>query len=104
MQEELDMLCDGITSGNDAYIKVFGKEHPGRVRGMGFGVCPTQVLGSSSSSTASIPNADLNQLRLELQQSNDRVRALEEQVAMLMQNYHPNSRANQVNYSCKVGV
>ncbi|XP_061343701.1 uncharacterized protein LOC133289720 [Gastrolobium bilobum] len=48
---------DGRTA-EEAYVHVFGKEHPGRVRGMGFGVCPSQVLGSSSvgsSSTAS-PN------------------------------------------------
>ena len=25
------------------YIDVFGEEHPGRVRGMGFGVCPSKV-------------------------------------------------------------
>ena len=31
---------------NDSLGQVLGEEHPGRVRGMSFGVCPTQVFGS----------------------------------------------------------
>ncbi|RYQ87495.1 hypothetical protein Ahy_B09g095013 [Arachis hypogaea] len=31
-------------SQNDSLAQVLGKEHPGRVRGMGFGPCPTQCF------------------------------------------------------------
>lgn len=34
-----------MSSEDDIYTKVFGKEHPGRVRGMGLGVCPSQLFG-----------------------------------------------------------
>ncbi|KAJ1420759.1 putative transposase, Ptta/En/Spm, plant [Sesbania bispinosa] len=34
-------------SPNDSLGQVFGKEHPGRVRGVGSGVCPSQLFGSS---------------------------------------------------------
>ncbi|KAJ1391181.1 hypothetical protein SESBI_36877 [Sesbania bispinosa] len=39
------------SSENEAIIKVFGKEHPEYVRGMGLGVTPTQIAGSCSSSS-----------------------------------------------------
>ncbi|KAJ1388034.1 putative transposase, Ptta/En/Spm, plant [Sesbania bispinosa] len=41
-------------------ILMFGKEHPGRVRGMGFGVCPSQVLGPAyfGNSTMSSSSGD----------------------------------------------
>ncbi|XP_061362243.1 uncharacterized protein LOC133305996 [Gastrolobium bilobum] len=49
----------GTLSKEEAYVQVFGKEHPGRVRGMGFG---PQDLGSlngfrPSSSASHVPNA-----------------------------------------------
>ncbi|XP_038699673.1 uncharacterized protein LOC119996968 [Tripterygium wilfordii] len=37
-----------IASENDAYAALFGKEHAGRVRGIGTGPPPTQVFGTSS--------------------------------------------------------
>ncbi|XP_039116676.1 uncharacterized protein LOC120252560 [Dioscorea cayenensis subsp. rotundata] len=40
------------SSKNEAHIGVFGKEHPGYVRGLALGVVPTQVYGSSSSSSS----------------------------------------------------
>ena len=33
-----------MISPNDAFAKVFRKEHPGHVRGMGIGVCPSNVF------------------------------------------------------------
>ncbi|XP_061375862.1 uncharacterized protein LOC133317965 [Gastrolobium bilobum] len=71
---------DGRTA-EEAYVHVFGKEHPGRVRGMGFGVCPSQVLGSSfvgSSSTAS-PN-EIKELKSEIE-------SLKETVANLVRSF-----------------
>ncbi|KAJ1381946.1 hypothetical protein SESBI_44680 [Sesbania bispinosa] len=44
--ESLDTTPTNV-SPNDSLGQVFGKEHPGRVRGMGIGVCPTQVFGYS---------------------------------------------------------
>ncbi|KAK6147875.1 hypothetical protein DH2020_018787 [Rehmannia glutinosa] len=38
-----------LVSHDDALGKVFGKEHPGRVRGMGFGPSPSNVFKSSTS-------------------------------------------------------
>ncbi|XP_020987609.1 uncharacterized protein LOC107466041 [Arachis duranensis] len=45
--KQLTLLQANESSTNDAYIKLFGKGHPGRVRGLGFGVCPSQVMKSS---------------------------------------------------------
>ncbi|MED6150154.1 hypothetical protein PIB30_069677, partial [Stylosanthes scabra] len=35
-------------SQNDSLAQVLGKEHPGRVRGLGSGPCPTKVFGNTS--------------------------------------------------------
>ncbi|RYQ91944.1 hypothetical protein Ahy_B09g098009 [Arachis hypogaea] len=37
-----------VLSQNDSIAQVFGKEKPGRVRGVGFGPTPTQLFGSNS--------------------------------------------------------
>ncbi|RYQ95135.1 hypothetical protein Ahy_B08g090181 [Arachis hypogaea] len=37
-----------VLSQNDSIAQVFGKEKPGRVRGVGFGLTPTQLFGSNS--------------------------------------------------------
>nr|XP_025672810.1 uncharacterized protein LOC112772141 [Arachis hypogaea] len=34
---------------DDAYTKLFGKEHQGCVRGVGFGVCPFRVMKTANS-------------------------------------------------------
>ncbi|XP_016206694.1 uncharacterized protein LOC107647085 [Arachis ipaensis] len=47
--EQLTLIQANESSTDDAYIKLFGKEHPGRVRGVGSGVCPSQVIKSSNS-------------------------------------------------------
>ncbi|XP_025653184.1 uncharacterized protein [Arachis hypogaea] len=38
----------GVLSQNDSIAQVFGKEKPGRVRGVGFGPTPTQLFGLNS--------------------------------------------------------
>nr|GME18695.1 uncharacterized protein LOC109155020 isoform X1 [Ipomoea batatas] len=38
-------------SQDDPLGKAFGKEHPGRVRGLGFGPCPSKVFNNTSSSS-----------------------------------------------------
>lgn len=78
-----------MSSEEDIYTKVFGKEHSGRVRGMGFGVCPSQLFeptyryGSSSntSSFGAATSSEYDKLRSDLEASNARVQALELEVA-----------------------
>ena len=54
MQEDLEKEIHEGNFEHEAYAKVFEKEHPRYVGGMGFGVCPSQVLGSSSHSGGSM--------------------------------------------------
>ncbi|MED6113492.1 hypothetical protein PIB30_071296 [Stylosanthes scabra] len=47
--------CDQSTnelSQNDSLTQVLGKEHPGRVRGMGAGPCPTQMINHATQHTS----------------------------------------------------
>ncbi|RYR17403.1 hypothetical protein Ahy_B03g062160 isoform A [Arachis hypogaea] len=37
-----------MLSQNDSIAQIFGKENPGRVRGMGFGPTPSQLFGPNS--------------------------------------------------------
>ncbi|KAJ1412231.1 putative transposase, Ptta/En/Spm, plant [Sesbania bispinosa] len=100
----LDEQTLQISSEEEAYTNVFGKDHPGRVRGMGFGVCPSQVLGpayrfgnSTMSSSSGDSSSELAKLKTELEASNTRVetleqevvkvRSLEDQISFLMQNF-----------------
>lgn len=72
MQEKICELesqgnCSTKLSTNDSLGQVLGKEHSGRVRGVGGGLCPSQVFdsgykrycGSSSSCTASSSESHL---------------------------------------------
>ncbi|XP_061369712.1 uncharacterized protein LOC133312516 [Gastrolobium bilobum] len=50
-----DQLLAQIEQANteqEAFVHVFGKEHPGRVSGMGFGVVPSQIRRTSTSSAS----------------------------------------------------
>ncbi|XP_029125595.1 uncharacterized protein LOC114915277, partial [Cajanus cajan] len=51
--EQLHNEIQDTSPENEAFLKVFGKEHPGYVRGMGLEVTPTQIIGSYSSYTRS---------------------------------------------------
>jgi hypothetical protein len=48
VQEELLKEIHASNSVNGAFVKVFGKEHNGYVRGMGLGVTPSQIFRHSS--------------------------------------------------------
>lgn len=82
------------------------------MRGMGFCVCPSKVLGTTchcGSSASGVALFEYDRLKSELQTSNERVQALEQQVAkvktleqqmaFLMQNFGVQflSRINEVN-------
>ncbi|GAU46156.1 hypothetical protein TSUD_301160 [Trifolium subterraneum] len=95
--EELETHRQGNSSvSDDAYTAVFGKEHPGHVRGVGFGVVPSQYFGRSSRAPTSASGGNDSTMRQELNASNARIRALEDQVVMLTQQYALYSRGTQV--------
>ena len=67
-------------SQNDSLAQAIGKEHPGRVRGVGFGPCPTQVYGHTEHLNPPVNQAfqtDMNEMKSELEASRLRVRNLE---------------------------
>ncbi|PIN08925.1 hypothetical protein CDL12_18494 [Handroanthus impetiginosus] len=87
--EELDQQKQ-ISSENDAFTKVFGKEHPGRVRSMGYCVCPSQYLGSSSNSKesrSSQSNAEIEELKSQLQANNAEMKVLKAQMDFFMEHF-----------------
>ncbi|XP_016186010.1 uncharacterized protein LOC107627702 [Arachis ipaensis] len=55
-------------SQNDSLAQVLGKEHPGRVRALGAGPCPTQVFGNAAgqSSGSAESNAEDKRMIAEL--------------------------------------
>lgn len=78
-----------MSSGEDAYNRVFGKEHPGRVRGVGFGPVPSEWChrpgNGNSSNSGNTTSSNVDRLKSELQDSNARVKVLEDQMAFIMQ-------------------
>ncbi|XP_061364378.1 uncharacterized protein LOC133307834 [Gastrolobium bilobum] len=87
----------------EAFINVFGKEHPGRVRGMGFGVVPTQIrrtsTSSSSTSSSSPTQAEYDALKEELDTIKGKMEELDTlkaQMAHFLQNFGSQLPSNQV--------
>lgn len=64
-------------SQDDAFAKVCGKEHSGRVRGLGFGPSPSNVFGRSSSFFAAMTSTSTNSIEPQMQQ---KVQSLELQL------------------------
>ncbi|MGR2462749.1 hypothetical protein ACUX4R_28230, partial [Salmonella enterica] len=89
LEKELEKNC----SEEAAYVR---KDRSGYVRGMGFGVCPSQVLESGSSSSSSqfagITLAEWNAMQSKFQ-------ALEERMNSFMQQFGDQGTPNQVNLS-----
>ncbi|XP_057444524.1 uncharacterized protein LOC130736752 [Lotus japonicus] len=97
--EQLEMAIDNNMSEEEAFTTIIGKEQYGRVRGMGFGVCPSQVLEGFGGSSSGSSSSQVTQLQSELEAERARVDALEkalekevtkfksmeEQLAFLMQ-------------------
>ncbi|KAK4282426.1 hypothetical protein QN277_013805 [Acacia crassicarpa] len=105
MQEKISEIesSGNVTSElapNDSLGQVFGKEHPRRVRGVGYGIYPSQVFGSgykwqnvsgcSSSSGGSSTDTCLQQevdhLKLQLEQEVQKRKSIEVMLAKLYQN------------------
>ena len=102
IQEDLEKEIDEGSSENEAYAKIFGKEHPGYVRGMGFGVCPSQVLGSSSRSGGPMQSSTIGApSRSEYDSLKSQLQLLQEQVNFLVSQQGgqlpPGFPTNQVN-------
>ena len=83
-----------MSSEDDAYATVFGMEHPGRVRTFGYGVCPSQISGSSSRSAGSSSNHQYRQSEYEeematmksaLANQQSEIKSLKNAMAYLMQ-------------------
>ncbi|XP_074571295.1 uncharacterized protein LOC141827862 isoform X2 [Curcuma longa] len=64
----------------DSLSQAIGKEHPGRVRGVGSGPCPTQVFGQTSCSNAPVDfglQTYMTEMKSELEASRVKVQNLE---------------------------
>ncbi|WJX69721.1 hydroxyphenylpyruvate reductase [Trifolium repens] len=84
---------------NEAFVKVFGKEHGGFARSMGLGVTPSQLttVRSPRLTSSSEDKEKIKQMQAEIDSLKDKalqVDILKEQVAFLMQKH--NSNGNQV--------
>ncbi|MQM15896.1 hypothetical protein Taro_048849, partial [Colocasia esculenta] len=67
-----------IASADDIYSQVFGKERPGRVRGVGTGPTPASLWGTSSQCQAQLreENAQLNAMVKELSERLGKVESI----------------------------
>ncbi|WJX58465.1 hypothetical protein P8452_43915 [Trifolium repens] len=63
--EELQKEIHASNSVNGAFVKVFGKEHNGYVRGLGLGVTPSQIFGHSSR-PSSVADAKIAKMQSEI--------------------------------------
>ncbi|XP_061350317.1 uncharacterized protein LOC133295490 [Gastrolobium bilobum] len=96
--DELLEDLEDVSDEDEAYEFTFGKEHPGRVRGMGFGVVPSQIrkrsrVSGSSSNNSGPTQAEYNTLKEELD-------TIKTQMATILQHIGapmpPNLNSNQV--------
>ncbi|KAL2339816.1 hypothetical protein Fmac_007756 [Flemingia macrophylla] len=81
-----------VIKGGRFFLRVRGKEHPGYVRGMGLGVSPSQIIGSSSHATSSTTSFESNERMEQMQAEIDSLKAqvaevdvLKQHIAFLMQ-------------------
>ncbi|MED6131426.1 hypothetical protein PIB30_009907 [Stylosanthes scabra] len=96
--------CDQSTkelSQNDSLAQVLGKEHPGRVRGMGAGPGPTQMInhGTHHTSFASHVaveeyNREIVELKVEATEENKKRQSMEQTVRYLLQHQEDNLPPN----------
>ncbi|XP_061367752.1 uncharacterized protein LOC133310748 [Gastrolobium bilobum] len=101
--DNLIIEMDKANFEDEAFVNVFGKEHPGRVRGMGFGVVPSQIRRTSTSSASTScsgpTQAEYDALKGELDTIKGKMAefdTLKSQMAHFMQNFVGHSPSNQV--------
>ncbi|XP_058724990.1 uncharacterized protein LOC131596369 [Vicia villosa] len=86
--EKLQAAIKDSVSENEAFQKVFGKEHPGYVRCMGLGVTPSQINGSTRSGSSLEENEKIKEMQEEinaLKEKNSKIDELMDAVAFLKQ-------------------
>ncbi|PIN26420.1 hypothetical protein CDL12_00835 [Handroanthus impetiginosus] len=83
-----------LSSEDDAYTIVFGKEHPGRVRSVGQGVCPSQMSGSTSRAGGSLSSnyiltseydASMEKMQKKMEENDAKIKSLKNALAYMMQ-------------------
>ncbi|PIN19304.1 hypothetical protein CDL12_08022 [Handroanthus impetiginosus] len=93
LQEELQMQSQ-LSSEDDAYTTIFGKEHPERVRTVGQGVCPSQMFGSTSRAGESSSSnyilkaefdANIETMTKRMEKNNAEIKSLKNAFAYMMQ-------------------
>ena len=98
MQDQLQNVTNECSYENEAFVRVFGKEHLGYVWGMGLGITPTQINGTTQfarSSTSLESNLKIEKMQAEIDTLKEQVAqvdVLKEQIAFLLQN----TKGNQV--------
>ncbi|CAL5193540.1 unnamed protein product [Lathyrus oleraceus] len=86
--EKLQAAIKDSVSENEAFEKVFGKEHHGYVRSMGLGVTPSQINRSMRSSSSFEENERIKEMQEEinaLKEKNSKIDELMEAIAFLKQ-------------------
>ncbi|XP_061339755.1 uncharacterized protein LOC133286367 [Gastrolobium bilobum] len=101
--DNLIIEMDKANFEDEAFVNVFGKEHPGRVRGMGFGVVPSQIRRTSTSSASTScsgpTQAEYDALKGELDTIKGKMAefdTLKSQMAHFTENFVGHSPSNQV--------
>ncbi|MED6182617.1 hypothetical protein PIB30_030235 [Stylosanthes scabra] len=77
-------------SQNDSLAQVLGKEHSGRIRGVGHGPCPTKLFGSASQQPSyggqiEKYQREIEQLQVEAAEKNKKIQTMANLVRFLMQ-------------------
>ena len=88
VQEKLQAAIQDSLSENEAFEKVFGKEHPGYVRCMGLGVPPSRINRSTRLGSSFEANEKIKEMQEEivaLKEKNSKIDELLEEIALLKQ-------------------
>jgi len=104
MQELLQVEMQNTQCENQAFVKVFGKEHAGYVRFMGLGMTPSRISSRSTGLASSSTEANEKMLKMQaeidsLKEKTSQVDFLKAQVAFLMQMQAQNSRDKEVTFT-----
>ncbi|MED6179393.1 hypothetical protein PIB30_000506 [Stylosanthes scabra] len=59
-------LARRVEEENDSLAQVLEKEHPGRLRGMGAGPCPTQIINHGTQHTSLESHVDVEEYKREI--------------------------------------
>ncbi|PIN07619.1 hypothetical protein CDL12_19818 [Handroanthus impetiginosus] len=83
-----------LSSEDDAYTTMFGKEHPGRVRSVSQGVCPSQMSRSTSRAGESLSSnyilkskydAIMEKMQKKMEENNAEIKSLKNALAYMIQ-------------------